>query len=269
MEQKDVHLKMNMKFMLYVGAYRFNFNNRLVNVAYRAYSTFIKSYFVMFVITEHLELITMPDKGLMNVISILAVSLIYSTGVWKMVICNGKSVRKLVKQLRDMETEFLSWKNKDLEDIYYKHVKDNYFCSWFLLIGNITSSLYYIKPSIDEKSTDLTYMNVTKNNYTEQYRIRLLPLQSWFPFNRYKYYYFSFGHQVFATIIGGTMVVLTDLLFVALMIFIIGQLKVLQYNFKNSKKLAQNVQIKRNISYDEAVRYTIHNCVNKHKIIIQ
>lgn len=269
MDKNDVHLKINMKLLFYLGAFRFRLKNPLYDVAYRGYSLFIKGYFVMFVITQYTELITMPDKDLFNVIAILAVSLLYTTTVWKMAICNGIFIQKLVQQLRAIEKRILLYNNRDIRHIYFEHAKKNYFCSWFLLYGTITSSLYYIRPIIEEKSRDPIYMNVTKNNVTLQYRVRPLPLGSWFPFNRYKYYYFCYFHQIFATMIGGSMVVLTGLLFVALMIFVIGQLKILQYSFKNASKLALNMSVSSSMSHDRAVRYTIGHCINTHKMIIR
>lgn len=271
MENNDIHLKINMKCMLFAGAFYFYFNNRLQNIVYQTYAWFVRAYFIIFIICQYTELFTMSDKNLFNVVSILAVSLLYTTTIWKLVVCNGKEIRRLVEKLRAIEMKILSYKNKDIEDIYFKYVSKNYACSWFLLMGTITSSLYYIRPIIEEKTIEPKFMNVTSgiNNVTVQYRIRSLPLSSWFPFNRYKYYFFCYFYQIIATLIGGTMVVLTGLLFVALMIFIIGQLKILQYNFRNAPKLAKTLKNNIGVSYNVALKHTIRNLIEQHKIIIK
>lgn len=266
MGNEDIHLKINMKCMFVLGAYRFGFNNYVVDICYRIYSYIIKIYFVTFVICAYVELITTPDKSLFNINSILAVALIYSTTIWRMIVCNGKGFQKLIKQLRAIESALFSYKNKDVEDIYYVYARRNHVSSiGFIWVGVITVFLYHIRPIMEKMTSEPAYVNVIENNVTMRYKMSALPINSWFPFNRYKYYYLCYTYHIIALTIGGSMVVSTDLFFIALMIFVIGQLKILQYNFKNAITLGENIADAhgRNLSY--AIRY----CVRQHQIIIK
>lgn len=255
--------------MFVLGAYRFEFHNKAIEVAYRIYSYIIKVYFITFVICEYIELLTMPNKDLFNIASILAVAFLYSTTIWRMLICNDKSMRKLLKQQSEIEKNILQCKNNTVKQIYFEHVKWNYHCTNFIYAGIVTVFLYYIRPTLEERSLESTYFNITKHHITTQYKIRPLPLSSWFPFNRYKYYYSCYAYHIIAAMIGGSMVVSTDLFFIAFMVFVIGQLKILQYLLKNASNLGISLQESTGTTYDIALRRTIRYCLYKHQLIIR
>ncbi|KAI4471107.1 odorant receptor [Holotrichia oblita] len=258
-----------MRCMFVLGAYCFEFHNKAIEIVYRIYSFIIKVYFITFVICEYIELLTMPNKDLFNVASILAVAFLYSTTIWRMLICNGKSMRKLLKQQSEIEKNILQCKNNCLKQIYYEHVKWNYTCTNFIYAGIVTVFLYYIRPIMEERSSELRYLNITKNNITTQYKMRPLPLSSWFPFNRYNYYYPCYAYHIIAAMIGGSMVVSTDLFFIAFMVFVIGQLKILQYLFKNASKLGNALQESSGTTYNIALTRTVRYCIYKHQLIIK
>nr|QBB72994.1 odorant receptor [Protaetia brevitarsis] len=271
MDTNDIHLKINMKSLFVLGAFRFRFKCWLTDIAYRTYSYFIRTYFVTFIICEYIELITMPDKRLLSIVEILAVSLIYSTAAWRLKVYNSKSFNKLIRQLREVEHDIFSVNNTDLLKIYNEHVRTNSrICTGFMWIGVLTVIPYYIHPILQEASAnEATYMNVTHNNITKLLKIRPLPLSSWFPYNRYEYYYYSYAYHIVAAAIGASMVVLTDLLFVSIMIFLIGQLKTLQYHFKNAKKIAMVLKLNIGTTYNNSLNYTIKYGIRMHQFIIR
>lgn len=271
METHDIHLRINMKSLFVLGAFRFKFKFWLADIGYRAYSYFIRTYFVTFIIGEYIELLTMPDKTLLNIVGILAVSLLYSTAVWRLIICNSKSFKSLIRRLREVENDTFSINNADLVKIYNEQVEINSrICTGFIWIGVLTVFPYYIHPIIQQASAkEATYMNVTRNNITKVLRIRPLPLSSWFPFNRYEYYYYCYAYHIVAAAIGGSTVVTTDLMFVSVMTFLIGQLKTLQYHFKNAKKIATVLKANIGVSYDKSLIYTIKYGIRMHQSIIR
>nr|UTQ11396.1 odorant receptor 2 [Holotrichia oblita] len=267
---EDYILKISLKCMYILGAYPDDFGYRLYNILYGIYSFIVTSYFITFIIFEYAELITVFKEDLYEDVAILSVSLLYTTTVWKVIVCNSKNFRKLIEQIREMETKILSNNNKDLKHIYDYYVKWNLKVNkYFIWVTIITVIPFYVSPILEQTSMESTYANQTKNNVTIMYLIKPLPADSWLPFNKYIYYYQAYVYYVIALVIGAGTTLSTDLVFVSMMVFGIGQIKIVQYIFKNTVALAKNLTKNANISYDDALTYTVKHCILMHQIIIR
>lgn len=71
------------------------------------------------------------------------------------------------------------------------------------------------------------------------------------------------------SVMGGFLTGTTDIFYWALMIFAIGQIKILQYKFKNLGKHALALMDKSKMSSDEAVNHCMKKCIILHQIIIK
>nr|XP_022917715.1 odorant receptor 49b-like [Onthophagus taurus] len=261
-----IHLKINLQCMYVVGAYDLKFKNKFLSFIYnRIYSKLVVGYLMCFVITQYMEILTNLSYGPFYVVSILGVSLLYSDTICKALVCGGPKIMKLIDQIKETETRILSYENNDLKEIYYDHVKWNYKADRLLIwVGGITVLPFYVSPILIQISDDYV-----KEYDGDGYEMRPLPFITWFPFNRFQYYPIAYLYHMLAGMAGGSLTVSTDILFVGLMTFAIGQIKILQYSFRNSKRLAENLAKNAGIPLEEAIVITIGYCVRMHKIIIK
>lgn len=225
---QDYHLKISLNCMYIFGVFPYNFRNELCSTIYHIYSFIIRSYFVTFVIFEYIELVTVFNENLYEDIAIMSISLLYTTTIWKIIVCNSDNFHKLIKQIRETETRIFSYSNENLKYIYNYYVKWNHKVDiYFLCVTVITLIPFYIGPILEQTSVESVYVDHTQNNKTVTYQIRSFPANSWLPFNKYDYYYIAYTYYVAALTIGGGTTVATDILFVSMMVFGIAQIKIL------------------------------------------
>lgn len=267
---ESYHLKINITFLFVVGGMVIQTDSKIKNTLHLVYSYIIRLHFLIFIVAEYIELMYALKEDFYEVVAILGVAFLYSSSVFKLLSCNTKLVKKLIQQLKDSETEILYYYNNDLKNIYNYHRKWSYLINiGFICTTIITVLPFCISPVLTEMSLEPVYFNETKNNKTVQQRTRSLPLISWFPFDKYAYYYYCYTYDILVLFAGAGLTAACELLFVSLMIYVIGQIKILQYIFKNLNPLARNLSKNAKISYDRAIKYTVKYSIKMHQNVIQ
>lgn len=106
------------------------------------------------------------------------------------------------------------------------------------------------------------------NNVTE-YPAKPLPFSSWFPFNKYKYYKTSYVLHIFFGLYGCFYTVCTDIFFYSLIIYDIGQMKILQYMLENFRDIAKNSASNKERNLESAIHEVLKKCAKEHQIAIR
>ena len=267
--EEHVHLKINMRSMYIFGLLPCKFERKLLNFLHELYGKFVLTYLTIFVLSEYIQVCRIIDRDLFDIVSILAVSLLYSATILKILVCNGSTIKGLVNQILTTERKLFNYGNSTLAGIYYKHVRWNYFADRLLIyVGILTVLPYYFNPVLEQIQNEEILVSVV-DNVTVEKKIKPLPFNTWFPFDEQEYYYQCYTYHVVAAFFGGGSTVATDIFFVGLMTFAIGQIKILQFCFENSGKIATTVSESLEIPKEQSIRIVIGYCIKMHKVVIK
>lgn len=167
-------------------------------------------------------------KGLEELSGLMAINFLYTLGLIKIWVVGTLTVKRLIKKIQITEKNI---KDEETKKIFMKHVAKTYLSNRLMIVlGSACCFMFISAPSFEELANPLpSYIQMIDNN-TVIYLPRPLPLVSWFPFDRYKYYYISFSWHAIAASFSTAYIVGCNNMFFALslMIFAIGQIKILQ-----------------------------------------
>lgn len=268
----NVHLKINYICLIVTGVAPLKLKGRLkfLNVVHTIYSLVILCYFALFVLSEIIEVFNIIGGNIFELVSNLGVSLLYSVCIVKIFVCRSQSIADLLHQIHDKEKRIFHRQNDKVQDIYMKNVKVNYGANKLLIwVGVVTIAPFYFSPLLAEwQNPPEKIFNIIENS-TIVYIPRPLPFSSWFPFDRFKYYYVSYACHILAGTCGASLTVTTDILFYGLMLYAIGQIKILQHYVKEFKIYSKSFANHNTCSHEEAIYLFVGKCVKEHKIIIK
>ncbi|KAJ8983701.1 hypothetical protein NQ317_009136, partial [Molorchus minor] len=99
--------------------------------------------------------------------------------------------------------------------------------------------------------------------------VKVLPLSSWLPYNAQEHYLCTYLWQIFDGTIGASYVGCTDVFTFSLIIYPLGQIKMLIHILRNFHKYVGKTQNVLGVERDEASFLTMRECILKHKEIIR
>lgn len=153
-------------------------------------------------------------------------------------------------------------------DIYLVNVKrSNYIGKCFLIVAEITILFYITSPAVEIITSNLFPTTANGSNSRDK---RTLPLNSWFPFDKSEHFYLAYALNALTVIYGGNYTACVDVFFFALMIFSMGQLKILHAKLEKFKDTAvASMKTKKATAEDKeiAILQTLGECVQQHKKI--
>ncbi|CAG9854866.1 unnamed protein product [Phyllotreta striolata] len=97
---------------------------------------------------------------------------------------------------------------------------------------------------------------------------KLLPLSIWLPFDDQEYYYTAYFIQCFCGLIPTFFTLFSDALTIGLIIYAIGQFKILNELFTNFETYANQMQHQLKCSKEEACFVTLRECILLHKSML-
>ena len=248
--------------MRFLGVLPSTSTNIFCAFVHRVYSKLLFLYLVVFVLAQYTELFQILDEDLFEIVSNLAITLLYTSSIFKMLTCGSKPIENLTRQILSTEQQISKQSDCQIKRIYQFHVRWNYIADKLLLwIGLFTALPYFVNP-IMEQVGEIKTVNSTLGD------IKPLPFSSWFPFDRYKYYYWCYAYHTVAGVVGTCATVFTDIFFVGLMTFAIGQMKILQYRLENSKSIILQ-ELDEDIPLESSMKELIGACVMEHQVIIK
>lgn len=216
-------------------------------------------YQIVFLVTQWMQIYFVSPSNLEEIVKNFSTSLIYSVGIFQLFVCTRQKAASLVETIYRMEKEIQEENIEEHLKIHRHYGKLNYLVSkYFTILGLITGSLVMFAIPILEM-----YFNEAVKPTQ-----RFLPLSSWFPFDEQAHYYVAYLVQVLGGYLGTYNVAVTDVFFYAIMIFGIGQIKILQQRIVQFKETAErNCGIVSNAEAEELK--ILKDCVKKHNTVIQ
>lgn len=113
---------------------------------------------------------------------------------------------------------------------------------------------------------DIVKFNEATNETTV---IKPLPMSSWFPYDPQERYLLSYLWHILDGMVGASYVMYTDAFTFSLIIFPLGQIRILIHVLSNFPKYVLKVKERIECSRDEASFVTLRECILKHKEIIR
>ncbi|CAH0559342.1 unnamed protein product [Brassicogethes aeneus] len=158
--------------------------------------------------------------------------------------------------------------DEDVIKIYKDHAKLSQNLNlFFMAVGYLTTIPFYVIPMYAEKQHPELY---TPNNVTGKIdNQRPLPFSSWYPYDTNDHYVETFAWQIFTGPVIEGFVVYTDSYLYSLMVFAVGQMKILQHILGNFKLYSKKFQERLNVNEERASQVAIKSCILFHQEIIQ
>lgn len=262
-----LHLKIPIQWLRCLGCWPTCYkNNFLKTYFFPILFKFILIVYVIFVMAQFIELYNLIVIGDLDQISaLLSTNVLYTLGLVKLWVIRGKIVEKLSVKIQHTEQGILASNDEDVKNIFLEHVTQNHFVNRVMII---LASSCYVQFCLTPISLELirppdAYFDIIDN--VTVYRPRPLPLISWFPFDRYKYYKMSFGWHLIAITAISPCIVACNNFFFGLSIFTVGQIKILQHHLRNFKTISADDG---RLFTDESVKQNLYACIVYHNAII-
>lgn len=258
--KSDPLLFRNLKAMSIIGMWPPE--NKKYQKFYNIYSKLIFIGFCCFTTSQFVEIYYVHDD-FKELTSNAGVSLLYAVAIFKVYIAifKHKKIKLLTNHIRDSEIEILK-ENTNVKNILNDYIKQNWGVTkkfWLLTFWTILG--FFVSPTIE--SILIGPQEIVSKNGTGTGRFkRPLVFSSFFPFDKYTpgFYQLAYGLQTISGTIGASYLGIWDTFIVALMIYAIGQFRILQYNIRN---------IYSNDFKEEVVNNNFEECVKHHCIIIK
>lgn len=269
-------LSLNRKALMIAGCWPLKFENpsarfKCVYGAYQIFTKFWIAYVVVFVITSWIQIYFIPFTNLEELVQNISTNLVYTVGIYQLVVCKqGKAIR-IIKTIYKMEREVLQANNEEHVRIckYYRKLS-NTVNKLFAAMSTCTVSLIIFLPLMETKVE--IYFATTANGQmgknVSQYLQRRLPLSSWFPFDKSSHYTLAYILQGLGGYSGCSFVIFSDIFFFSIMLFALGQIKILQNQIENFKETSEKKCKSGNGVIMEEIA-VLRECVRKHKMIIE
>lgn len=237
---------------------------------YKVYSLILYIWFTTFTTSQLIE-IGYIYNDFKELTANTGVSLLYSVVVAKVyiVIFKKEHVISLVNTIRETEHKILQTTNVKLKNVVRDYILQNWTVTWqFWMLAFSTILLFFIRPPLDYLL--IGPQPILFPNGTETGKLKYpLVFSSWFPFNKYNgpLYYLALVFQTVSGTIGASYVGIWDTFIVALMIFAIGQFRVLQCLLQDLYPTGDEMSSE---GTDEiSVNKRFVECVKHHQLVIK
>lgn len=227
---------------------------RYIRVFYRK---FVKTFFYIFVLSAAINIYFFRNNA-QKLLDLLTVMFALYTSIIKIHICKNQSAN-LVNCIYETEKKlYLSPNKHEYEAIYNTHIKIHYFMNKLTIFLVIMVYIAYLSfPIMEEKFSGINEMD------------RIMPIDVWLPFDKNKHYRFAYFVQFIGMFTVVTYVGCPDMFIVGMLIFALGQIKILQKKLTDFTKKTQDiVEAHSNIPKEYAVDICIQECVKHHRQII-
>lgn len=269
MYDKKALLQVIAKSLTLLGVWPLKFNNQSMFWAkiYRGYGFVSGGYFTLFTASQLIQFFLIVNKDFQEILDNTSVLLLYSVVIGKLLVCKGRHAADMIAHVEATENQIFTGNDEKIKEIYIRHVKKNHFLNIVcIFFASLTIIPFFIFPVIEIHKHPEDYK---PNNITE-YPAKPLPFSSWFPFNKYKYYKIAYILHIIAGTYGCYYTACMDLFFISLMIFAIGQIKILQHALKNFRSAAKKIATKNDVNgLESAIDVVVRNCLNDHLGIIR
>lgn len=276
--QEDPLLLRNLKALSIIGMWPPK-DSKFTSI-YNVYSKVVFIWFCCFTTSQFIEMYYVYDD-FKELTSNAGVSLLYAVAIYKVYIALFKKEKiiELVNTIRQTEHKILQMRNNKLKEIMRDYIYQNWGISKkFSLLTFWTIMGFFVRPAIESILIEPQEILLPNGTATGNFKHPLV-FSSWFPFDKYddQYYYVAYGLQTISGTIGASYVCIWDTFIVALMIFAIGQFRVLQcllreiyptYDF--NKMIIEEDIDEESYMTDEIIVYKrFVECIKHHNMILK
>lgn len=214
------------------------------------YRKFAKIYFYTFVLSMVLNVYFTRNNSRKLVDTVMILFALYTT-IIKAHICKKKTTN-LINYIYEIEKSLRSSSQKEYKRIYKTHVKIHYFMNRLtIFLGVLVLIAYYTFPIMEEY-----FRNDLISNANE----RILPIELWLPFDKDEHYKLAFLCVALSLFFTVNYIICLDMFIVGMLIFALGQIKILQEKLVNFTKIVTRTGVSMNELVEE--------CVKEHRRII-
>lgn len=234
------------------------------------FSKIWRVYAAVFVMTQWVQIYYIPLTNLEEVVQNISTNLVYTVGLYQIAVCKHKKAVSIINNIYAMEREILEANNELHVKICKYYTKlSNTVNKCFMVMSTLTVTLITFLPLVETRVE--IYIAANQDNYGQNVSENLqrrLPFSSWLPFDKDSNYNLAYILQGLGGYSGCSFVIYSDIFFFAILIFAIGQIKILQHQIENFKDLSdKNCKDGEDAVKEELA--VLRECVRKHKMIIQ
>lgn len=209
-------------------------SNRLKPI-YHVYSRLVFVWFVCFTTSQFVE-IYFVHSDFKELTSNAGVSLLYAVAIAKvyLVLFKRPRIKKLVEIIRESELAIMQSDQTTTKKILRDYILQNWGVTkkfWLLTFWTILG--FFISPTLEAFLIGPQEIFLKNGTGSGRFR-RPLVFSSYFPFDKYTngHYQLAYGLQTISGTIGASYLGIWDTFIVALMIYAIGQFRILQHSLK-------------------------------------
>lgn len=250
-----VFIKSNLKALSISGLWDYwNLTSPIKIKVFKYYGIIISLYYMchfVTVFTEMVSVITDIPMFMENAtITLLSCMTLVKNGT---LLFRKKKLEHILNEMRQAEKLSLK-KNKRQVEIFYDSANQAKLFSrayWIMCFLMLVGFLV-------ERPMEYVLMGPEEMYH---YKVRML-FSAWFPFDEFQYmkYFLAYGFQISIGCLGDYFIAVTDSFFIALMIFSIGQFKIIQDEIRNLDEFESHNEDLLYDFYDEVKNIVVHHC---------
>ncbi|KAJ8947661.1 hypothetical protein NQ318_009545 [Aromia moschata] len=262
------HFKVTMyaNFLLGVWPFVFEDSPRLRKL-YAFYANFTFLYYLLFILSAYVKLFMLifdKEFKVKEIMSNICITLLYSITIIRVYAIRTERIKKLIREVMDVEQLIYDSEDEELIDIYRDYTHQSQVSNITFLVNIVMETIFYfLHPLYHDKIEEF---DAATNQTTI---IKVLPLSSWIPYDEQKHYLISYLWNILDGCIGASYVMYTDIFAFSLIIFPLGQIKILMYILRNFGKYVEKIRKQLGCDRDEASFLTVRECILKQKDIIR
>ncbi|XP_023309827.1 odorant receptor Or2-like [Anoplophora glabripennis] len=265
---KNEHLKITMYISAVLGVWPFIFEDKpVLRKIYDVYSKCIFCYYLLYVLAAIIQLFIIVTDEVLDVDEIVAnlcITLLNFVAILRVKAIKTERVKNIIQNVFKLEEKMMNSGNDEIIEIYNRHARQNQTCNKIFLVNlYLVDILYFIHPLYVEDT--IKYYP----NRNETVVIKALPLSTWYPFDQQKHYVLTYLWEEMDVFMATTFIGCSDIFAFSLIIFGVGQIKILKLILSNFQEFAMNIKDQLHCSQEEASYITLRECILKHQEIIE
>lgn len=211
------YLRFNRAFLLLIGLWRLEHSSTF----YQIYRRVMVGYFCLYLLRLIIQLNLIIGKDNNGAIQNAGISMMCVISIAKAFVCMSSGSAKMIETIKERELKIFTLQKEKILEIYSSYVKHNRVVLLsFYLCGLSATVASIVAPILKER-----FIGATAK--------RPLPISVWIPFNSQKYYSFAYFIQSIDANFGCHFTIGTNTFLLSLMIFAVGQMKILNYTIRN------------------------------------
>lgn len=251
--------------MISTGIWPLKINNPIYAFLYKLYFYFCESIMIYFIITVAVYVPFAYNHGFDIMIENFMFTIIHVVTWLKRIICQSKDTMDLLNDTKAKNLRILRSGNEEIIRIYKAHTASANKMK-ITLIGIM--GLLYVAFTSFKYLHLIHFWDASINATSRSDYYRPTPVISWKPFNTDNHYYGAFFVDMITPVMGAIYIILSYALYIDFIMYVICQIRILQYFFKNLEKYSEIVQRKYGLGAEEASYTALGSMHFEHQYII-